>query len=281
VVVGAGNGIGKAVAHTLGKEGAHIVCADLSLDAAQATANELTKIHGVGIGVAGTGISGCGPAIAVQVDVTDRGSVKAMFDEVTLAYGGFDHIVVTAGVFIAPDRTGHVTDEQFKKTFEVNVLGSYLIGDEAGKIFNEQGLKGTIVLTTSVNAVVAKKGSVAYDTSKAAANHLLRELAVELSPHVRVNGVAPATVVSGSTMFPRDRVIASLVKYNISFEETEDSESLRNRLANFYAQRTLTKAPITPEDQANAVLFLMSNRSAKITGQVLQVDGGLPEAFVR
>jgi len=281
VVIGAGNGIGKAVAHLLGKEGAHIVCADLSLDAAQGTANELTKIHGMGIGVAGTGVSGCGPAIAVQVDVTDRASVKAMFDEVTLAYGGFDHVVVTAGVFIAPDRTGHVTDEQFKKTFEVNVLGSYLIGDEAGKVFNEQSLKGTLILTTSVNAVVAKKGSVAYDTSKAAANHLLRELAVELAPNVRVNGVAPATVVAGSTMFPRDRVIASLAKYNIAFEETDDTESLRNRLANFYAQRTLTKAPITPEDQANAVLFLMSNRSAKITGQVLQVDGGLPEAFVR
>ena len=281
VVIGAGNGIGKSVAHLLAREGAHVVCADLSLDAAQATADELTKLHGVGIGVAGTGISGCGPAIALPVDVTNRESVKAMFDEVTLAYGGFDHVVVTAGVFIAPDRTGRVTDEQFKKTFEVNVLGSYLIGDEAGKIFNVQSLKGTIVLTTSVNAVVAKKGSVAYDTSKAAANHLLRELAVELSPNVRVNGVAPATVVAGSTMFPRDRVIASLVKYNIDFDEAEDTESLRNRLANFYAQRTLTKSPITPEDQANAVLFLVSKASAKITGQVIQVDGGLPEAFVR
>jgi rhamnulose-1-phosphate aldolase/alcohol dehydrogenase len=281
VVIGAGNGIGKAVAHLLGKEGAHVVCADLAIEAAQGTADELTKLHGVGIGVAGTGISGCGPAIALQVDITDRASVKAMFDEIVLAYGGIDHIVVTAGVFISPDRTGHVTDEQFKKTFEVNVLGSYLIGDEAGKIWQEQSLPGTLVLTTSVNAVVAKKGSVAYDTSKAAANHLLRELAIELAPLVRVNGVAPATVVSGSTMFPRDRVIASLVKYKIEFNETDDTETLRNRLANFYAQRTLTKAAITPEDQANAALFLMSSRSAKVTGQVIQVDGGLPEAFVR
>jgi rhamnulose-1-phosphate aldolase/alcohol dehydrogenase len=281
VVIGAGNGIGKAVAHLLGKEGAHVVCADLSIDAAQATANELTKLYGVGIGVAGTGISGCGPAIAVQVDITDRSSVKAMFDEAVLAYGGFDHAVVTAGVFISPDITGRVTDEQFKKTFEVNVLGSYLIGDEAGKIWNEQSLKGTLVLTTSVNGVVAKKGSVAYDTSKAAANHLLRELAIELSPNVRVNGVAPATVVAGSTMFPRKRVIASLTKYGLPFNESDDTETLRNQLAQFYAQRTLTKAPITPEDQANAVLFLMSSRAAKITGQVIQVDGGLPEAFVR
>ncbi|HEY3744283.1 MAG TPA: bifunctional rhamnulose-1-phosphate aldolase/short-chain dehydrogenase [Bryobacteraceae bacterium] len=281
VVIGAGNGIGKAVAHMLGNEGAHVVCADLSIEAAQATANELTKLHGVGIGVAGTGLSGYGPAIAVQVDVTDRASVKAMFEDVVLAYGGFDHVVVTAGVFISPDLTGHVTDEQFKKTFEVNVLGSYLIGDEAGKIWNEQSLKGTLVLTTSVNAVVAKKGSVAYDTSKAAANHLLRELAIELAPNVRVNGVAPATVVTGSTMFPRNRVIASLAKYKIAFNEGDDTETLRGRLADFYAQRTLTKSAITPQDQANAILFLMSNRSAKVTGQVIQVDGGLPEAFVR
>jgi rhamnulose-1-phosphate aldolase/alcohol dehydrogenase len=281
VVIGAGNGIGKSVAHLLGREGAHVVCADISEEAAKATAAELTKIHGMGIGVAGSGVSGCGPAVAVQVDVTNRSSVRSMFDEVLLAYGGIDHVVVTAGVFIAPDRTGRVTDEQFKKTFEVNVLGSYLIADEARAVWNEQGLKGTLVLTTSVNAVVAKKGSVAYDTSKAAANHLLRELAVELSPNVRVNGVAPATVVAGSTMFPRDRVIASLVKYKIAFDEKEDTEALRNRLAGFYAERTLTKAAITPEDQANAVLFLMSHRSAKITGQVIQVDGGLPEAFVR
>ena len=88
-------------------------------------------------------------------------------------------------------------------------------GDEAAKTWKEQGLRGKLVLTTSANAVVAKKGSVAYDTSKAAANHLVRELAIELAPLVRVNGVAPATVVQGSAMFPRDRVIGSLAKYNI------------------------------------------------------------------
>ena len=82
------------------------------------------------------------------------------------------------------------------------------------------------MLTTSANAVVAKKGSLAYDTSKAAANHLVRELAVEMAPLVRVNAVAPATVVKGSTMFPRDRVIASLTKYEIAFDEKESDEQL-------------------------------------------------------
>ena len=83
-------------------------------------------------------------------------------------------------------------------------------------------------------------GSLAYDTSKAAANHLVRELAVELSPLVRVNAVAPATVVKGSTMFPRDRVVSSLAKYDIEYSEGESDDELRDKLANFYAQRTLT-----------------------------------------
>jgi NAD(P)-dependent dehydrogenase (short-subunit alcohol dehydrogenase family) len=156
-----------------------------------------------------------------------------------------------------------------------------VVADEARAIWAEQGIPGTLVLTTSVNAVVAKKGSLAYDTSKAAANHLVRELAIELSPLVRVNGVAPATVVAGSTMFPRDRVISSLAKYMIAFDESEDTDALRHKLASFYAHRTLTKAAITPEDQAEAVRFLISQQSAKITGQVIQVDGGLAEAFLR
>jgi NAD(P)-dependent dehydrogenase (short-subunit alcohol dehydrogenase family) len=138
-----------------------------------------------------------------------------------------------------------------------------------------------MVLTTSVNAFVSKKGSLAYDSSKAAANHLTRGLAVELAPLVRVNALAPATVVAGSTMFPRDRVIASLVKYDIKFEEQESTDSLRQKLAGFYAKRTLTKSAITPEDQAEAVFYLASERSSKVTGQVVPVDGGLQDAFVR
>ena len=281
VVIGAGNGIGKAVAHRVAREGAHVVCADLSVEAAQATADELTKIYGLGIGVAGSGISGCGPAIGLAVNITDRASIHAMLRQAVLAYGGVDNIVVTAGVYIPPDREGHLTDDQWALTFDVNVKGSYLLADEAQDLWLNQGLRGSLVLTTSVNAVVSKRGSLAYDASKAAANHLVRGLAVELSPLVRVNGLAPATVVAGSTMFPRDRVIASLVKYGIAFEESDTTENLRNALANFYAQRTLTKTPITPEDQAEAAYYLISERAAKTTGQVISVDGGLPESFLR
>lgn len=281
IVIGAGNGIGKAVAHRVAREGAHVVCADLSAGDAQATANELTKIYGLGIGVAGSGLSGCGPAIGLGVDITDRASVHAMLRQAVVAYGGVDNIIVTAGVYVAPDREGHLTDKQWALTFDVNVKGSYLVADEAQDLWLNQGLRGSLVLTTSVNAVVSKKGSLAYDASKAAANHLVRGLAVELSPLVRVNGLAPATVVAGSTMFPRDRVIASLVKYNIAFGEDETTEALRDKLAGFYAERTLTKTAITPEDQAEAAFYLISDRSAKTTGQVFSVDGGLTESFLR
>lgn len=280
-VIGAGSGIGKEIAHRVVKEGAHVVCADVNADAAKKTAKEITDKFGLGIGVAGTGVSTCGPAIGLSTDTTNRAAIKSMFEDIILAYGGIDGVVVTAGVFVPPDITGHIPDEKWAQTFAVNVTGAYLVADEAGKIWKEQGLKGSLIVTTSVNAVVAKKGSLAYDTSKAAANHLVRELALELAPLVRVNGVAPATVVEGSSMFPRDRVIASLAQYKIVYSEADSDDILRSRLAQFYAERTMLKQAITPADQAEAVFLLLSSRLAKTTGQILNIDGGLHDAFLR
>jgi len=281
VVIGAGSGIGKETAHRLVREGAQIVCVDINEAAAQGTAKEITEKYGAGIGVAGTGISNCGPAIGLSCDITNRASIRKMLDQIALAYGGFDSICVTAGIFVPSDVTGHIPDDKWETTFKINVTGSYLVADEAAKTWKEQNLRGNLILTTSANAVVAKKGSLAYDTSKAAANHLVRELAIELAPLVRVNGVAPATVVQGSSMFPRDRVIGSLVKYNIPYKDDEPVESLVKKLAQFYADRTLTKSPITPADQAEAYFLLVSQRLSKTTGQIITVDGGLHEACLR
>ena len=281
VVVGAGSGIGKATAHRVAAEGAHVVCADLAADSAQQTAQELIQKYGQGIGVAGTGISGCGPALSLGVNITNRESVAAMFEQIVLAYGGIDNVIVTAGIFVAPDKEGRIPDERWALTYSINVIGGYIVADEANKIWQTQGLKTSLVITTSVNAAVAKQGSVAYDTSKAAANHLVRELAIELSPLVRVNGLAPATVVEGSSMFPRERVISSLAKYKIAFDEGESTETLRDKLANFYAQRTLTKSPVTLADQAEVAYLLSSSKFSKTTGQIISVDGGLHEAFLR
>ncbi len=281
VVIGAGSGIGKATAERVAREGAHVVCADLSEKDAGETARELTGFYGKGIGNAGTGISGCGPVISLGVDITKREEVRNLFEQVVLAYGGIDEVIVTAGVFVAPGKDGDIPDEKWALTYAVNVMGSYLVADEARKIWQIQGLPGSLVLTTSVNGTVAKRGSIAYDTSKAAVNHLIRELAIELAPLVRVNGLAPATVVEGSSMFPRNRVISSLTKYNVPFEENESSDALRQKLAQFYAQRTLTKSPITLADQAEAAYLLASRRLSKTTGQIISVDGGLEEAFLK
>lgn len=281
VVIGAGAGIGKATAHRLVKEGAHIVCVDLDQASAKETAQEIIAKYGAGIGVGGSGISNCGPAIGLACDITNRESVARMFNDALLAYGGVDSVVVTAGIFVAPDKTGRVDDSKWALTFNINVTGAFIVADEAYKILKRQGLPANVVLTTSANAVVAKKGSLAYDTSKAAANHLVRELAIEMSPLVRVNAVAPATVVKGSTMFPRDRVIASLAKYEIAFTDDEETDELRNKLAAFYAKRSLTQSPIEPDDQAEAVFLLVSQRLSKTTGHVVPVDGGLADGFLR
>jgi rhamnulose-1-phosphate aldolase/alcohol dehydrogenase len=281
IVVGAGSGIGRETALRLANEGAHIVCADVDQSAATATSKELTNRHGLGIGVAGSGISNCGPAIGLACNITDRASIRRMLDNVAIAYGGFDSICVTAGIFVPSDTSGRIPDDKWATTFAINVTGGYLVADEAGKTWREQNLRGNLVLTTSANAVVSKKGSLAYDTSKAAANHLVRELAVELAPLVRVNGVAPATVVQGSAMFPRERVIGSLAKYEIPYSDDEPTDSLVGKLARFYADRTLTKSPITPTDQAEAYFLLVSQRLSKTTGQIIAVDGGLHVAFLR
>jgi NAD(P)-dependent dehydrogenase (short-subunit alcohol dehydrogenase family) len=253
----------------------------MNLAAAKATAKEITDRLGTGIGVAGSGISYCGPALGLAGNLTDRASVRAMLDEAILAYGGFDSVVVTAGIFVPPDTTGHIPDDKWATSLAINVSGAHLVADESFKTWKEQGLPGNLVLTTSADAVLSKRGSVPNDTSKATANHLVRELAIELAPLVRVNGVAPATVVERSTMFSRDQVMASLTKYQIAHRADEPTEALTAKLAKFYADRTLTREAITLADAAEAIFLLLTRRLSKTTGQIIAVDGGLPEAFLR
>ncbi len=281
VVAGAGSGIGKALVSRLIDDGATVAALDLNGGTADATANEVLGKIGMGIGVAGSGISGSGDVIGLQCDITSRKSIQSALEKVVFAYGGIDHVAVTAGLYPTPDENGNVSDEDWDRCFAVNVKGNYLMGDEAAKIWKKQGLAGSLVITTSVNAVVPKIGSMAYDTSKTAANHLIRELAIELAPNIRVNGVAPATVVEGSSMFPRNRVKASLHKYGIEYDKDEETEKLRERLAEFYSSRTLTKKPMSLDQQTEAIYLLLSSRFENTTGHIIPVDGGLVDAFMR
>ena len=268
LVVGGGSGIGRQVALLAAARGAHVMVADRDEAAATRVAAELASVTAKEF------------TAVTPVDIRNREAIAKAIDATVAAFGGLDILINTAALFpSSPD--GVVPDAMWATTLDINVTANYLLSDEASKLFNEQALDAAIVLTSSANAVVSKRGSEAYDVSKAAVSHLVRELAVALAPRVRVNGISPATVVKGSTMFPRDRVRASLTKYNIPFDDTLSDDELRNLLAGFYAKRTLTHQPIDPADCAEAILFLGSPRSRCTTGHLIPVDGGLTEAFLR
>jgi rhamnose utilization protein RhaD (predicted bifunctional aldolase and dehydrogenase)/NAD(P)-dependent dehydrogenase (short-subunit alcohol dehydrogenase family) len=268
LVVGGGSGIGRAVALLAAERGAHVMVADRDVKGAEAVAAETASVSGK-------------EAVGwTSIDIRDRKAIKAALDATIKQFGGIDILINTAALFpSSPD--GVISDAQWALTLEVNVTANYLLTDEAAKIFAEQGIDASVVLTSSANAVVAKRGSEAYDVSKAALSHLVRELAVSMAPKVRVNGISPATVVKGSTMFPRDRVIASLKKYKLPFEEKMTDDELRNELAQFYATRTLTHQPIDPKDCAQAIMFLAGPLARCTTGHLIPVDGGLTEAYLR
>jgi len=219
-------------------------------------------------------------AFSCELNLASRESIRSALEATALRFGGVDIVVNTAAIYPTPDPSTPA-ETVWSQAMTINVSSNHVLAQEAAVVFKKQGLPVSIVLTSSANAVVPKQGSEPYDVSKAAINHLIRELAVGLGPHVRVNGIAPATVVAGSSMFPRDRVIGSLTKYQIAFSDTESTESLRDKLAEFYAQRTITRRPILPSDCANAICWLAGDQSAKTTGHVIPIDGGLPEAFLR
>jgi len=269
VVFGGGSGIGREVAVQLARRGAHVVVADLNAAAADAAWHDARAASSPEHG------------FAIQVDLSSRASIARALEQTVLQFGGVDIVVNTAAIYPPPEPGGAASEAAWSRTLLVNVTSNHLLAAAAAAVMGAQQLAASIVLTSSANAIVAKHGSEPYDVSKAAVNHLIRELAIGLGPAIRVNGIAPATVVAGSAMFPRDRVIASLRKYDIAFDEAASTEDLRAALARFYAQRTITRAPILPLDCANAILWLAGDQSAKTTGHVIPVDGGLPEAFLR
>jgi rhamnose utilization protein RhaD (predicted bifunctional aldolase and dehydrogenase)/NAD(P)-dependent dehydrogenase (short-subunit alcohol dehydrogenase family) len=270
LVVGGGSGIGREVALLLAQRGAHVVVADQNGANAEAAWSDAGKLSSSEMGM------------AASLDLSSRDSIAAALRATILAFGGVDIVVNTAAIYPTPDPSVATTAESvWGRTLHINVTGNYLLAEEAARVLRAQNLPGVMVFTSSANAIVPKAGSEAYDVSKAAVNHLIRELAIGLGPLVRVNGIAPATVIAGSSMFPRDRVIVALKKYDIAYADQEPTEELRTKLAEFYARRTITRRPILPLDCAHAICWLAGDGSAKTTGHVIPVDGGLPDAFLR
>lgn len=259
VVTGGASGIGRAVAYRLAEEGAHVVILDINHEGAEAVAADLRARHGQG------------RSLAVTCDVSDEEQVIQAFRKATLHYGGIDIVVNNAGIAhsAAVTETDSVT---WDRLYGILVRGYFLVAREAFRLWSAQGLGGAMVIVASKNALIAGDHAAAYSSAKAAEVHLARCLAVEGGKlGVRVNVVCPDAVIWGSSIWDTQWREERARTYGIRPEDLEE----------FYRQRTTLKVNVFPEDVAEAVLFFASDRSAKTTGGILTVDGGIPAAFVR
>lgn len=259
VITGGAGGIGHAIAQRLAEEGAHVVIADLDEKGAQEVAAEIVAKRGEGA------------ALGIGVDVTDEMNVRNLFKRTVLTYGGLDILVCSVGISIArPFDETSLSD--WNKLMNVLALGYFLPAREAFRIMKEQGIGGSIVFITSKNALVASKGAAVYNAAKAAEAHMARSLAEEGGVHgIRVNCVAPDAVLEGSKIWTSEWRQQRAKEYGIAPEQLEE----------FYRQRTVLKVNVYPRDVAEAVFWLVSDRSAKTTGCTITVDGGVTAAYVR
>ena len=256
LVTGAASGIGKAIAQRLAAEGACVVIADLDADKAQAAAEEIGSPD---------------VAIGIRADVTDEEQVQAAVDACVLAFGGIDLVVNNAGLSLSKsllDTTGADWDLQHN----VMARGSFLVSKAAAKALIEQQMGGDILYISSKNSVFAGPNNIAYSATKADQAHQVRLLAAELGEHgVKVNGINPDGVVRGSGIFAGGWGAKRAAVYGVPEEE----------LGEFYAQRTLLKREVLPENIANAAFVLCSADMSHTTGLHVPVDAGVAAAFLR
>ncbi|HEY8496399.1 MAG TPA: bifunctional aldolase/short-chain dehydrogenase [Limnochordales bacterium] len=259
LITGAASGIGRAAAERLAEAGAHVVIADINVQAAEAVAAGINKSVG------------SERALALAMDVTDEAAVVAGLEQVVLTYGGLDILVSNAGTAMA--RTIEETSlADWERLFRLLATGYFLVSREAVRCMKRQGIGGSIVFVTSKNAMVASKHAAAYNAAKAAELHLARSLAEELGPDgIRVNCVAPDAVLAGSSIWSGRWREERAAAYGIAPEQLEE----------YYRQRTALRVNVYPQDVAEAILFFASDRSAKTTGCTLTVDGGVQAAYMR
>ena len=256
LVTGAASGIGKAIATRLAAEGACIVIADLDPEKAQAAAAEL--------GTADV-------AIGIQADVTDELQVQAAVDATVLAFGGLDLVVNNAGLSLSKSLL-ETTVADWDLQHNVMAKGSFLVSRAAAKVLIDQKLGGDIIYISSKNSVFAGPNNIAYSATKADQAHQVRLLAAELGEYgVKVNGINPDGVVRGSGIFAGGWGAKRAAVYGVPEEE----------LGTYYAQRTLLKREVLPENVANAVFVLCTNDLSHTTGLHIPVDAGVAAAFLR
>ena len=259
LVTGGASGIGRATALRLAAEGAHVVVTDLDVAGARKVADEAVAA------------SGAGRAIGVGMDVTSEVSVEAALDETVLAFGGLDIVVSNAGIaHAAPIDRLELAD--WERSFAVNSTGHFLVARAALRRLKVQGLGGAFVFVATKNVMSPGKDFGAYSASKAAEAQLAKVLALEGgSDGIRSNLVSPDAVFRDSKLWSEDIRRERARAQGISVADLED----------FYRKRNILARPILPEDVAEAVLFLASDRSAKTTGCTITIDGGVKDAFPR
>jgi rhamnulose-1-phosphate aldolase len=256
LVTGAASGIGKATAKKLAENGACVVIADLSLEKAQEAAAELGSSD---------------VAVGVQVDVSNAEAVQAAVDAAVLAFGGVDLIVNNAGLSLSRSLL-ETTEKDWDLQHDVMAKGSFLVAKATAKVMIEQEMGGDIVYISSKNSIFAGPNNVAYGAAKADQAHQVRLLAAELGEHgIKVNGVNPDGVVQGSGIFASGWGANRAAVYGV---EEKD-------LGKFYAQRTILKREVLPENIANAVFVLCTDELSHTTGLHIPVDAGVAAAFLR
>lgn len=256
LVTGAASGIGKAIATRLAAEGACVVIADLNLDSARAVAAEL---------------GGSDVAVGIQADVTDASQVIAAVNAAVLAFGGLDLVVNNAGLSISKPLL-ETTEKDWDIQHNVMAKGSFLISKAAAKVLIDQGMGGDIIYISSKNSVFAGPNNIAYSATKADQAHQVRLLAAELGEYgIRVNGINPDGVVRGSGIFAGGWGAKRAAVYGVDEQD----------LGKYYAQRTLLKREVLPENVANAVAVLTGDELSHTTGLHIPVDAGVATAFLR
>lgn len=257
-VTGAAGGIGRAIVQRLAEEGAHVAALDLERKKVEALAEELNqRLKSPQV-------------LGLPLDVTREASIEKAMTETLRTFGGIDFLVSNAGVaHVAP--VDELDLKSWEKSFKVNATGHFLVGRRVIRELKKQGLGGALVFIASKNVLAPGKDFAAYSAAKSAETQLARVLAIENGEAgIRVNIVHPDGVFEGSGLWER-----------IKKERARSHGIKPKQLEHYYQGRNLMKVRVEAKDVAEAVLFLVSKRSAKTTGCMITVDGGLREAFPR